>query len=70
VTEITLSVPDISCHHCKMAIEGAVGSLPGVTRAAVDVPARQVSLSFEAPATREQIVSTIEAQGYAVPNQG
>jgi copper chaperone len=69
VTDLTLSVPEIHCHHCKMAIEGAVGRLPGVTRAAVDVPARQVHLSFDAPATLDQIVATIEAQGYAVPAQ-
>ncbi|MEE9582486.1 MAG: cation transporter, partial [Acidimicrobiia bacterium] len=26
----TLSVPDISCGHCKSSIEGAVGPLDGV----------------------------------------
>jgi copper chaperone len=67
MTEITLSVPDISCHHCKMAIEGAVGSLPGVGRAVVDVPARAVALTFDTPATLDQIVAAIEAQGYSVP---
>ena len=67
MTEVTLSVPDISCHHCKMAIEGAVGSLAGVNRAVVDVPAKAVSLSFDAPATLDQIVAAIEAQGYSVP---
>ena len=70
MTDLTLSVPDIHCHHCKMAIEGAVGSLPGVTRAAVDVPSATVSLAFDAPATREQIIGAIESQGYAVPAQG
>jgi len=67
MTETTLSVPEIHCHHCKMAIEGAVGALPGVTRAAVDVPSATVALAFEAPATLDQIVAAIEGQGYSVP---
>ena len=37
MTEKTLSVPEIHCNHCKMSIEGAVTSLPGVQSAAVDV---------------------------------
>ncbi|MFH1330837.1 MAG: cation transporter [Actinomycetota bacterium] len=67
MTEITLSVPSIHCHHCKMAIEGTVGLLAGVGRAAVDVPSATVALSFEAPATLDQIVAAIEGQGYSVP---
>ena len=70
MTELTLSVPEIHCQHCKMAIEGAVGSLPGVRRATVDVPSATVALAFEAPATYQQIVAAIEAQGYSVPAQG
>ncbi|MBN2114239.1 MAG: heavy-metal-associated domain-containing protein [Acidimicrobiia bacterium] len=69
MTETTLSVPEIHCHHCKMSIEGAVGALPGVSRAAVDVPSATVALAFEPPATMEQIVAAIEAEGYAVPAQ-
>ena len=70
MTEVTLSVPDISCHHCKMAIEGAVGLLPGVGRVAVDVPSATVSLAFEPPATLDQIIAAIESQGYSVPARG
>ena len=70
MTEITLSVPDIHCHHCKMAIEGAVSLLPGVGRVLVDVPSATVDLGYEDPATLEQIVNAIEGQGYRVPAQG
>jgi copper chaperone len=70
MTEIILSVPEIHCNHCKMAIESAAGTLPGVNRATVDVPSATVALSFEAPATLDQIVAAIEGQGYAVPDQG
>jgi copper chaperone len=70
MTEITLSVPEIHCGHCKSSIEGAVGSLEGVARADVDIEARTVELSFGEPATLEAIVAAIEDQGYAVPAQG
>lgn len=69
MTQTTLSVPEIHCDHCKMSIESAVGALDGVTSAVVDVPARAVTVSFDAPATLETIVTAIEDQGYDVPDQ-
>ena len=69
MTDLTLSVPEIHCHHCKMAIEGAVSLLEGVGRVLVDVASATVDLGFEDPATLEQIVAAIEAQGYSVPAQ-
>jgi len=70
MSEITLSVPEIHCNHCKMSIEGALRGLPGVRRAEVDVPAATVALSFDAPATYDRIVAAIEEQGYSVPARG
>jgi copper chaperone len=70
MTEITLSVPEIHCRHCKTSIEWAASAVPGVHRAEVDVPSATVSLSFEPPATLPQIVAAIEGEGYAVPAQG
>ena len=35
-------VPAISCDHCKHAIEGEVGTVPGVTGVVVDVAGRTV----------------------------
>jgi copper chaperone len=69
MTEIKLSVPDIHCGHCKMAIEGAVSAVPGVRRVEVDVDAHTVDLAFEAPATLAQITAAIEEQGYLVPER-
>jgi copper chaperone len=66
VTEIKLDVPDISCDHCKMSIEGAVGKLAGVTTVAVSVDDRTVDVSFADSLTQADIVSAIEEQGYEV----
>jgi copper chaperone len=69
MTELTLSVPEIHCNHCKISIEGAVGALDGVTAAQVDVDAATVAVSFDEPADFDGIVAAIEEQGYEVPAQ-
>ncbi len=67
MTDITLSVPDISCNHCKMSIEGAVKELTGIDSATVDIEGRSVAISFEeASQTHDAIVAAIEEQGYEV----
>lgn len=66
MTETTLSVPEIHCHHCKMSIEGALGQVAGVSKAEVDVPNATVAVAFDAPATMNDLVAAIEGQGYEV----
>ena len=65
----TFSVPDVSCDHCKNAIEGALAPLRGVEQAEVDVPAKSVSVLFDPTAVdRSQLVHAIEEAGYPVAN--
>lgn len=67
MTRLTLSVPDISCGHCKSSIEGAVGSLDGISAVEVAIDAKTVDLDFdEAVVDLEAIVGAIEEQGYDV----
>lgn len=61
----TITVPDISCDHCKAAIEGEVGQVPGVELVEVDVAAKTVRV--EGDATDEAVRAAIEAAGYDVP---
>jgi copper chaperone len=67
MTTTTLSVPTISCDHCKSSIEGAVSGLDGIERVDVAIDAKTVDLSFD-PATvsLDRIIETIEDQGYDV----
>lgn len=68
MTKTTLTVPDISCGHCKMSIEGAVADLRGVSTVEVAVEDRTVDLTFDdATVTLDQIIDAIEDQGYEVP---
>jgi len=67
VTKQTISVPDISCHHCKMSIEGAVGVLSGVDKVEVHIDPRTVDVDYEeASVSLDTIYAAIEEQGYEV----
>ena len=61
----TISVPEIHCDHCKMSIEGAVGSLEGVDSAEVSVPERNVTVAYDDTAlSLDEIKAAIVEQGY------
>jgi len=47
MTKTTLVVPDISCEHCEHAIVGALSPHEGIESVLVDIPARQVLVSFD-----------------------
>ena len=66
--DVTISVPEIHCGHCKTSIEGAVRPLAGVRAAHVDLDAKTVQVSFDEPTTVEDITRAIEEQGYDVPS--
>jgi copper chaperone len=68
MTTETISVPEISCGHCKSSIEGALSPIAGVARADVDVDARAVTIDYDAQhVSRDALVRAIEDQGYEVP---
>ena len=59
-----LLVPDISCDHCKSAIESEVGSVANVESVTVSVDERVVEVAGEASA--DSIVNAISRAGYSV----
>jgi copper chaperone len=67
MSEVLLQAPEIHCDHCKMSIEGAVGSLDGVSSVEVAIADATVDVTFDETATDlDSIKKTIEEQGYAV----
>lgn len=60
------SVPDMSCGHCKAAVEAALARLNPAS-VAVDLPARQVAVSGPAP---EAVVAALAAIGFPATLQG
>ncbi|MEW9667805.1 heavy-metal-associated domain-containing protein [Ammoniphilus sp. 3BR4] len=47
MVEITLHVRGMSCDHCVKAIEEALGSLPGIERALVDLEKEEVHIQYD-----------------------
>ncbi|HET6474797.1 MAG TPA: copper ion binding protein [Thermoleophilia bacterium] len=66
-THAVLNVPTVSCNHCKMAIENAVGALEGVGDVAVDVAEKTVTIDFDADVVGlDAIEETVAGEGYDV----
>ena len=62
----TFNVPDMSCGHCKAAVEGKLGMLPGVASNA-DVGKGVVEVRYdEDRVSEEQLKTAIEEAGYTV----
>ncbi len=67
MTEKTFNVPDMSCGHCKAAVEGELNKLSGVQRANADVERSTVEVSYdEGTVTTEDLKGAIEEAGYTV----
>lgn len=62
MTTLTYLVPDVTCGHCKAAIEGEVSQVPGVVRVDVDVETKRVVV--EGDPSAEAVVAAIVEAGY------
>lgn len=63
-TTRSFAVPDISCGHCKAAIEEEVGGLDGIDEVTVDIDQRTVTVTGDT--SDDRITATLEAIGYEV----
>ena len=67
MTRENFNVPEVSCGHCKSAIETALRPLNGVEQADVDIDGKSVAVAFDdAVIDRAAVVRAIESAGYAV----
>lgn len=58
----TLSVPDMSCNHCKATVEAALGAVPEAGAVTVDLTARKVEVAGSAPAA--DLINALDKAGY------
>ncbi|WP_163970290.1 copper chaperone CopZ [Oceanobacillus halotolerans] len=65
--QTTLDVQGMTCGHCKMAVEGALNELDGVSAVEVDLGTGKVTVTYdESQVTLEAMQEAIEDQGYDV----
>jgi copper chaperone len=58
----TLSVPDMSCGHCKAVVETALAAVPDAGTVEVDLAARIARVSGPAPAA--ELLTALDQAGY------
>jgi copper chaperone len=60
----TLTIPNISCHHCVMTVKQALGKLEGVSNVDGDPGTKKVVIQWESPATLEGIRAALRHIDY------
>ena len=66
MTTVTYSIPNISCGHCVHTIQSEVSELAGVKSVEASAESKTTTITFELPATEEQIKALLEAIHYPV----
>jgi copper ion binding protein len=61
---VTFDIPNISCGHCVHTIQMEVGDLEGVSSVVASAETKQATITFDAPATKEQIVDLLKEINY------
>ncbi len=61
----TFTVPNISCGHCTHTIEMELADMAGVTSVEAGQEDKEVTVSWEEPATWEKIQSLLQEINYA-----
>jgi copper chaperone len=57
-----LSIPDMSCAHCKATVEAALAAVPGTHDITVDLAGRQATV--EGAASPPALLAALDAAGY------
>lgn len=61
----TFKVPNIGCDGCVNTVKGELSDLEGVKTVIGAVDSKMVTVEYDAPASWEQIVSTLQEINYA-----
>ncbi len=56
---VTYTIPNISCMHCVHTIKTEVGELEGVQAVDANAQTKQTTITFDTPATEQQIVQLL-----------
>ena len=64
MTTVKYSVPNISCGHCVHTIKTEVSELPGVESVEASQDTKEVTITFDDPATEEKILALMAETNY------
>jgi copper chaperone CopZ len=60
----TFTIPNISCGHCVMTIKNELGEIDGVKSVEGSADGKTITVSWEAPATEENLRTTLTEINY------
>jgi copper chaperone len=60
----SLSIPNINCGHCVMAIKNELADIKGISKVEGDPGKKQITVEWDAPATMEQIKAALKEIDY------
>ncbi len=67
MTQVILTVPDISCGHCQATITNALSPLAGVDSVSVDIPTKTVTVQYDpAVVDLDQMKEVLAEEDYPV----
>ncbi|MEW6667937.1 MAG: heavy-metal-associated domain-containing protein [Thermodesulfobacteriota bacterium] len=58
------SIPNISCGHCVMNIKRGLGEVQGVSKVEGDPATKEITVTWDAPATLDKIRATLKEINY------
>ncbi|MCG6881322.1 MAG: heavy-metal-associated domain-containing protein [Deltaproteobacteria bacterium] len=58
------SIPNISCGHCVKAIQKELSEMDGVSSVEGDPGSKEITVTWNAPATEENIKATLKEINY------
>ncbi len=62
----TIYIEGMSCNHCKMRVEKALGELDAVTQVSVDLENKCAAVELSADVTDAVLTETVDDAGYDV----
>ena len=63
---VTLSIPNISCHHCIMTVQRETGFVEGAEFVSADLDTKQAVVKVKDQATLQSLKETLAEAGYPV----
>ena len=61
---LNLTLPAVTCGHCKMSVEREVGAVDGVVSVVVTVENKRAVIEYAGPATSDGIRTVLTEIGY------
>lgn len=62
--EKKMIVEGMSCNHCKMSVEKAIGAVPGVSACVVDLASKTATITLQADVADELLMDAVRGADF------